>query len=109
MPKSNFSMDWGVVLHGCALWLCGPEHTLATFQLQDFFRKKISDLSYGAQQCQFLIFLEEGGLFLRVFKTDFKKKPCSQKGDFCQKTVKIKDSGDFLLKITSLGCSIFGL
>ena len=75
MPNSSFSLDWGLVLHGGAWWLCGPEHTLATFQLQDFFGKKKSDLSYGAHQWQFFIFLEEGGFFFAL-KNDFKKKPC---------------------------------
>jgi hypothetical protein len=53
MPKSNFSMDWGVVLHGCALWLCGPEHTLATFQLQDFFAKIFPTFPMGLTNVNF--------------------------------------------------------
>ena len=96
MPNSSFSLDWGLVLHGGAWWLCGPEHTLATFQLQDFFGKKKSDLSYGAHQWQFFIFLE-GGFFFAL-KTTLKRSPVHRKANFLTKTEKKQGSYWFSIK-----------
>ena len=37
MPKSEFSITWGVAAHCLTLCLCGPGHTSMDFQLQLFF------------------------------------------------------------------------
>ena len=99
----------GVLFCMGALGDCVALSTLwRLFNFKIFLAKKKSDLSYGAHQWQFFIFLEKGGLFFAL-KTTLKRSPVHRKANFLTKTGKNKDPLDFLLKISSWGCLTSGL
>ena len=56
-------------MHGICVWLYGPEHTLATFQLQNFGIEKFPTTSIGGGNVDFSSFLRGGDAIFRDKKT----------------------------------------